>query len=275
MWDGLTSAASAGTKVEFSLSADATGLLCVGVQVLSADASVGDYLDAFEQFQAVNIAPCDGCTSCCWERAPLTAPDALGIITAAEADGDSSDDTKNSSGSDDTKNSNGSGDSDSNDSGAAAVGSPAQAALLRFIRDRAWVDAEAADVCLRRLPAGSCIYLDTDSARCTAYAIRPLVCRTYVCLPSDPAAEALRRQIVNEGENELLRLLGEAAYAFPDLLPCLPPSVAANWRGFRARGFTGKKNFADVFIREVVRQGLWEKLFTPDPPDSDRNPRRR
>ena len=253
MWDGLTSAASAGTKVEFSLSADATGLLCVGVQVLSADASVGDYLDAFEQFQAVNIAPCDGCTSCCWERAPLTAPDALGIITAAEADGDS----------------------DSNGSGAAAVGSPAQAALLRFIRDRAWVDAEAADVCLRRLPAGSCIYLDTDSARCTAYAIRPLVCRTYVCLPSDPAAEALRRQIVNEGENELLRLLGEAAYAFPDLLPCLPPSVAANWRGFRARGFTGKKNFADVFIREVVRQGLWEKLFTPDPPDSDRNPRRR
>ena len=45
------------------------------VQVLADDATVGEYMDALDEFQAVTLADCYGCDGCCHERVPLTWAD--------------------------------------------------------------------------------------------------------------------------------------------------------------------------------------------------------
>ena len=260
-----------GAGVEFKLIPDSNGFLCIDVRVLSDDATVQDYLDAFNLFQAEKVAPCDGCTNCCWERAPLTAPDVIryaAAIDGAFGDGHPLAGEQLS-------------DAEERLPAFHIGGLPVlhnvdkpnylRYAALWFIREYGDIRRSAeADIYLKRLPGGSCVFLDLDKQCCRAYAQRPLVCQTYVCLPSSPLAEALRGQIVNEGENELARQLGEAASALPDVLPdalpdvlpLLPEEAAAAWREYRSRGFGNKKTFAEVLIREVVRDGLWDKLHT-------------
>lgn len=49
--------------------------LAYDVQVLADDATVGEYMDALDEFQAATLADCYGCDGCCHERVPLTWPD--------------------------------------------------------------------------------------------------------------------------------------------------------------------------------------------------------
>lgn len=49
--------------------------LAYDVQVLAEDATVGEYMDALDAFQAETLADCYGCDGCCHERVPLTWAD--------------------------------------------------------------------------------------------------------------------------------------------------------------------------------------------------------
>jgi Fe-S-cluster containining protein len=295
-------------KVDVKLIRDPGGMLSVDVRIHSEDASVQDYLDAYNMFQAECVAPCDGCTNCCWERAPLTAPDVIRYIVAMDAAAEYADDSGNTASFPTSANHTSTsataivgsaatravaecaatvGSADHASAVAGLAGSAATATTaaaitqaerwLRFIDAHGDIgdpgdgkknspqacaeeEVELADISLKRLPEGNCIFLDPDKGCCKAHPLRPLVCQTYVCLPSSPLAEALRRQIVNEGENELVRLLGEAASALPGVWPRLSSSAAADWKTYRARGFAGKKTFAEVLIRDVIYEGLWEKI---------------
>ncbi len=294
---------TAQNKVKIKLVKGSDGMLNYDVQILDQQASVQDYLDALNDFQEEKVAPCDGCSNCCWERVPLTAPDVLryaAVLYGTEADG--ARDRGEASGNSNTKG--GVGEAMDNDSmgGVGNVslysGSLRQKDTrqnLRFIREYAEIRggaaadaADAADVAaekaametagavtvepaakekaaaakgvgespgvvdiyLRRLERGNCVFLDQDKQRCRTHALRPLVCQSYVCLPSSRRAEALRRQIVNEGENELIHILGE--------------QVAGDWQAYQSKGFAGKERFADIAIRDVVNEGLWQRLLAAE-----------
>ncbi len=351
---------TAKNKVAIKLVKGSDGMLNYDVQVLDQEANIQDYLDALNDFQEEKVAPCDGCSNCCWERVPLTAPDVLRYAAAfygnepeaAKADAGvtmAKGETANKASGDTAKladeysdsaaapgdSSSAPGDSSSafddlsdtfddffgtRDGGSGSLslyfGNLRQKDTrqnLRFIREYAEIrggdfagaaapgaetakaeaaasvaakaegaagpeakseatkvegaasvasKAEAAntsaaaespgviDICLRRLEAGNCVFLDLDKQRCRAHALRPLVCQSYVCLPSSRRAEALRRQIVNEGENELIRILGE--------------QVAKDWQDYRSKGFAGKERFADVVLRDVVNEGLWQRLLAEE-----------
>jgi Fe-S-cluster containining protein len=244
-------------KVEIKLLKEGGGLLSYDVRVLDQEASVQDYLDALNGFQEEKMASCDGCSNCCWERVPLTAPDVwryaaafygeeAGAGSAAFADGAAF----------------AAGSAAGADGAAFAPdgGRPAPSGYvgqnLRFIREYGKIlgkpgeTGEALDICLGRLKMGNCVFLDTGKQRCRAHALRPLVCQSYLCLPASPRASALRRQIVNEGENELIHLLGE--------------QVAKDWEAYQSKGFGGKKSFAAVVIREAVNESLWRRLLEQD-----------
>ena len=192
--------------VEVVLVAGTDGLLSYDVRVHCVKATVADYLAAMNAFQEERVAPCNGCTNCCWERVPLTAPDVYRYLEER------------------------------------------QEGLAAFIRDNCQVTVEAgtADICLRRRADGSCLFLDRENHRCRRHSERSLVCQSYICLPATRRAQALRRQIVNEGENELVRLWN--------------PSLVAE----EPRGFFGKESYDRVGLLEVAGPGLWRRLGEPD-----------
>ncbi|MDR1194761.1 MAG: YkgJ family cysteine cluster protein [Peptococcaceae bacterium] len=210
--------------VIFELRKESDGLFSYDARISRDEASAGDYLDAINGFQERFVAPCDGCANCCWERVPLTAPDARRY--AAELYGPAPD----------------TGD---RLSAAKPIG--------RFIAEygQVYEQGDWIDIQLRRRPDGSCVFLDQAARRCRLHHLRPLVCQSYICLPSSRRAAALRQKLVNEGENELVWLwllsLPEAA----------PAALASLYRG---GAFEGKSAFSQVSLREAAGPGLWQKL---------------
>lgn len=194
------------------------------VQVLDASATVRDYLDALNQFQDEKVAPCLGCSGCCWERAPLTAPD---IFTYGEIlfDGRLSD-----------------------------------RPIRRFLESFGIVYAKdgMVDIILRRDEEGACIFLDKQHHQCKHHRLRSLVCQTYICLPKSRRAAELRGQLVNAGENELVRRYALEYHG-------QPPHVdegggPVDWEAYEGKGFTDKTSFEDILLRDVVEEALWKRL---------------
>lgn len=194
------------------------------VQVLDASATVRDYLDALNQFQDEKVAPCLGCSGCCWERAPLTAPD---IFTFGEIlfDGRISD-----------------------------------RPIRRFLESYGIVYAKdgMVDIILRRDEEGACIFLDKQHHQCKHHRLRSLVCQTYICLPKSRRAAELRGQLVNAGENELVRRYALEYHG-------QPPHVdegggPVDWEAYEGKGFTDKTSFEDILLRDVVDEALWKRL---------------
>ena len=54
----------------------------------------------------------------------------------------------------------------------------------------------------------TCALWDRKAGLCSVYASRPLICRTHICAPLSWRAAEVRAQIVNAGEDELVRMLG-------------------------------------------------------------------
>ncbi len=239
------------------------------VQILDEASTVQDYLEELNRFQKERVAPCGGCTNCCWERVPLTASDVrtylLGLEKAA--------------------------------AGLAEENAAATIAgfLERFgrVRSRRGV----VDITLRREENGACCFLDQENHCCRHWPLRSLVCQTYVCLPASRRAAALRRQIVNEGENVLIRLYAEEAGAAGKMPAVEGDGGNIPWTEYRGKGFdaandagTGSvkagsaspenfgandagagsiginavaatiRNYDQVLLRDVVSAGLWQLL---------------
>lgn len=201
---------------------DEWGFPCLGydIKILSPKANCQDYLDALEAFAAENLNSCLGCDGCCHERAPLTSMDMPALLKLLEESGFPLHEAVNAFGS------------------------------LKINSDG------CGDITLKRRN-GACIFLNFEGKRCRNHNARPFVCRSHYCIPQSPRAKALRSAIVNQGEDELIRLLleEEEAGAKPRLLKAL------NKEDYPPKGLKNKTEYKQVLLKEICPEELWEELI--------------
>lgn len=200
--------------------------------VTNQQASVQDYLNALNK--AVDDLPlsrsrkkaalCAGCDLCCAERAPLTWLDVLRLEEYLNPGED-----------------------------------------LQRLLDRVGhiaVDGPVVDITLRREEDGRCSFLDRNKRLCTIYPARPLVCQTFICCSGTNRAAGVRKWVVNLGEDELVRRwLTQAVDR--GLKPRYHEGHQPNPRlnDWRPNAFTGKKQYRQVLLRDILPPGLWKQVF--------------
>ncbi len=191
------------------------------LQISDPDLTAATYLTAQAAFCGQQMAACRGCDGCCHERAPLIAADlpVLGSLLPASP-------------------------------------FPAQAVVSAF--GQIAISPEGAvDICLRR-PAGDCLFLNQGEKCCRQHAQRPLVCRSYFCLPQSPRAHALREALINWGEDRLVTLLlAEEAQGGASLLPGV---TAADYPPYGPECHLG---YERILLRKVCSPELWQELGRP------------
>lgn len=188
------------------------------------EATVADFLEAFNQFQDEKVAPCGSCTGCCWERAPLTAPDILrfGEVLFNEEE----------------------------------LAKP----FRTFVERYAIVHAQkgVVDIILRRKEDEACLFLDLNKPGCSLHSHRPLVCQSHVCLPATLRGGRIRSALVNAGENELVR---RYALEFGNDPPLIHEGGGpVNWQAYEGKGFKDKTAFNQVLLKEVLEAELWQQI---------------
>jgi Fe-S-cluster containining protein len=212
------------TKVEVFLITLEEHQLGHDIHILSESASVADVLTALADFARARLTECCGCDGCCYERAPLTAPDIVALFTLLPAGP-----------------------------------YPAQA-VCRAFADVFTDKNGIVDITLRRDDDGACRFLNKESKSCQNWQLRPFVCRSHFCLPRSARLQALRSGIANRGEDELIRLLlVEQAAGAP---PLLPPEVdSAHYPpdpAFAAGGWEA------LLVKDIVTPTLWRELKIED-----------
>jgi Fe-S-cluster containining protein len=105
------------------------------------------------------------------------------------------------------------------------------------------------DITLRLDEHETCALWNREDGLCSVYESRPLICRTYICAPLSWRASELRGQIVNAGEDELVRMLGLAD---------------GNGRTEKTQPFAGVLDYGGVLLRDVCSDRLWHSLTRQD-----------
>lgn len=224
-----------GEKIKISLCPLDEYSFAYDVRVLAADLTVGEYMDALDDFQARTLADCYGCDGCCHERVPLSWPDYFL-----------------------------SGRSETESLGEW---------LLRVGELSFW--GEAVDLTLKRTEDGSCHLLDVEAKCCTDHLGRTFTCRTHCCLPKTERAEALRAAVINAGEDELVRrmlALGDRPWAAELAAKGVDAAdYAANGFSDISDGSdikennigenNIKENWRAAKIIDLVEPELWQKLL--------------
>ena len=206
---------------------DDLGLESLGCDVIitDEDATVADLLTALEQFAGQYLTDCKGCDGCCRERAPLIAADIPALASLLPP-------------------------SDF----------PAHAVCQAF-GDITVASNGAADIFFRRDPTtGACCLLDSGNKCCTAHPCRAFVCRSHFCIPRSGALSQLREEVVNMGENELVRLLlAEEANGAPPLHgQKLSALLTAD--DYPANAQSGKKAYREIRLQETISRPLWQQI---------------
>lgn len=199
------------------------------IGVVDVRATVGDYLEALEEFLAtahldkrLNAGRgCLGCGSCCRGRIPLTSIDYFHLVRYL--------------------------------TGGDAVS---------FFRRFAWVavNGRVVDITLRRDAAGRCIFLDTAKKTCRIYQVRPLVCRTFTCAPAGRRALKLRSIIINTGEDELVRVWLAACDRARSRVVHAPQRPRLRRADWRPTPFAGHTCYTQVPLRNVCPPAFWRTL---------------
>jgi Fe-S-cluster containining protein len=212
------------------------------VRVISPRATVSDFGEVMEKVATEDrIArlrnpgkdSCLGCPRCCRERIPLTSIDALRLGTGEGRAGPRS----------------------------AGVTPAARRTLLAAVRRYGWVRVwgRAVDISLRLQEDGYCVFLDRQRARCRIYPWRPLACRTYICAPCSSRVMQVRQLVINRGQDELVRLILEEAG-----VSGFPVNEADDFdvrpEDWRVNGFTGKLDYGEVRLRDLVSARMWRAL---------------
>jgi len=190
------------------------------IEICDPTASVDDYMSALEDFAASHLADCQGCDTCCWERAPLTSVD-IGPLSQL----------------------------------LPASSAPAHAVVEAYATLFIGKDG-VGDIYLRRGNDNACFFLDKKTKRCRNHPARPFVCRTHFCLPKTQRAQALRGAVVNVGENELIRLLlTEEAAGTKELI-----GNRLAKEDYLPGPLTGITSYEDILIRLITSEALWQEL---------------
>lgn len=201
----------------------------IDLMVYNDNATIADYcraVDSYileEEFNRLrsNTRQCEGCDICCRERIPLTYIDLRMIKNKIAPKLD----------------------------------------LQQFFQRYTYITVEgrAVDITLARDYEDKCIFLDNDSHRCLIYEARPLVCRTYICTELSPNASDLRNYLVNSGEDELVRVWWESGKD-QGLIMHEAHNPAVTGEDWSENAWTGKLNYEELSIKEVLPRTLWEKL---------------
>lgn len=203
------------------------GLFGYDLQICSPLATVGDYLDAVEHFQAQTMADCYGCDGCCHERVPLTLAD---FYFSAYHQG----------------------------------GGQSVAAWLAEIAAVPVFFGKALDLQLPRLANGACAFLNQQAKCCAAHNHRTFACRSHCCLPKSERAEALRAAIINTAEDELIRrLLAELAQNnAEDFLPNGRRLAGVSAADYAANAFSSlpAEAWRQAQLKQLVGAELWQQL---------------
>lgn len=139
-----------------------------------------------------------------------------------------------------------------------------QQALLTYLERYAYIslDGPAVDISLYPGGYGPCVFLDEETNLCRVYDHRPLVCQTYICIPSTGRAQQLRQTIVNVGEDELVRLwLLEGELSKQPLVYHEACEPAASLADYPTSPFTGKHSYTQVLLREICSPALWAEIL--------------
>lgn len=206
------------------------------IQVTDQQASLLDYLEALNEYilkgkltrTRQNTDQCEGCDGCCAERIPLTMVDLYMLQQALQKQGENR-------------------------------------TLEQVLRRYAYVKAEGrvVDITLARDEAGRCVFFDPATNKCTIYSFRPLVCQTFICCLASDRARKLREEIVNSGEDQLVKWsLTNIAWdsLFNELWE--PDISLEDWED---TPFKNKHSYGEILIKDLCSPDLWQKLLLNPP----------
>jgi len=205
---------------------DDFGLPALGCDVCNAEdtATIADLLEALDAFAAEKLADCRGCDGCCKERAPLIAADIPALAQLLPKSQ-----------------------------------FPAHEVIRAF--GQLTIDRKGiTDICFDRSADGCCCMLDRKGKFCTHHAQRAFVCRSHFCIPRSEALEQLRQEIVNEGENELTRMLLEEEKAGAAPITKKPLHKLVNAEDYENNTHKDKHSYDKLVLKDIISDDLWQSI---------------
>ncbi|PKM90427.1 MAG: zinc/iron-chelating domain-containing protein [Firmicutes bacterium HGW-Firmicutes-12] len=201
----------------------------IDIEITGKDATVADYLDALDTYILAgdfirlrdDTNHCEGCDTCCGERMPLTSIDVFDLKSKL---------------------------------------SP-ELSMGQFFNRYTYVAVigRNIDIMLARDFADKCILLDKEKKRCTQYEIRPLVCRTYICTLFSPRADRLRLEVVNTGEDQLVRQWLQC-YQNGECVIHEEDNPRINLDDWQSDSWIGKSSYAKMLLQDILTPKLWSEL---------------
>jgi Fe-S-cluster containining protein len=189
---------------------------CYDVRVLQPDATAGDFEAACDQVFSQEQRgmrygrECIGCHNCCRDRIPVTSID---VLRLREATGTTSD---------------------------LPGWSESYLDLSR--------DGKCIDLTLKVRKDRICQFWQKENGRCRVYLQRAFACRSYICSPMSHRLKMLRSEIINQGEDELVRL-----------------TVAGAAKEYQQRScFTGIVDYRRLPLKKACSPQLWHYLMLHD-----------
>lgn len=126
-----------------------------------------------------------------------------------------------------------------------------------------YVEGRVVDITMGLDEQGRCIFLDKERGTCSNYLKRPLVCHTFVCCPSTRTAKDLREEIVNSGEDELVRSWFKIKGTDGRLVIHEGISPNPDARDYPGTPFSGSDDYRQVRLKDVCSPALWKRLYKP------------
>ena len=123
-----------------------------------------------------------------------------------------------------------------------------------------YVEGRVVDITMGLDESGRCRYLDSSRGICGNYGKRPLVCQTFICCPSTQNAKKVREEIINAGEDELVRKWFEIKTKNNNLIIHEGVLAAPDIRDYRRTPFAGVSSYEALRLKDVCTPRLWNRI---------------
>lgn len=196
------------------------------LKVADKDTTVEDWRSALNHFflygsytrlWAKNKLDCLGCSLCCRDRIPLTSIDIYHMMSYLREE-------------------------------------EIETFFSKYVR--VIFLGPAVDILLKTTKDGHCLFLEKEKGRCRIYPAHPLVCQSFSCSPLSKRAKELREIIINQGEDEAVRLW--AKYIFSK--KAKGENTSFDPANYPPTSFRGALAFKDVKLVDVVLPEFWHIL---------------